>query len=136
MVSVITLVEMKSIFCLLFVLLFVELVIAQNGKILDKQLVDLSKTEVWYRISENNILKDEFAHLNNLDFFFITYQSDSLVINGILIEPKSSGKYPVVIFNRGGNRDFAPLNLSTIINYTSRNLETIQCLLGLQIIQC
>ncbi len=105
---------------MLFVLLFVELVIAQNGKILDKQLVDLSKTEVWYRISENNILKDEFAHLNNLDFFFITYQSDSLVINGILIEPKSSGKYPVVIFNRGGNRDFAPLNLSTIINYTSK----------------
>ena len=26
----------------------------------------------------------------------------------------------MVIFNRGGNRDFAPLNLETLINYTSR----------------
>jgi dipeptidyl aminopeptidase/acylaminoacyl peptidase len=103
-----------------FLLFCSGLVFSQNGIILSKTLVDLPTTPIWERISENDTLKRNFQHLNNLDFFFITYQSDSLVVKGILVEPKKFGKYPVVIFNRGGNRDFAQLNISTLIKYTSK----------------
>ncbi len=50
----------------------------------------------------------------------LRYQSDSLVVKALLITPKEDGKFPVVVFNRGGNRNFAPLTLETMINYTSR----------------
>ncbi|PSG88784.1 peptidase [Aurantibacter aestuarii] len=105
---------------LIFLLLFAGLGFSQNGKLLSKNLVDLSKTPIWNKISENNVLKADFEHLKSLDFYFITYESDGLQVNGLLIEPKKVGKYPVVIFNRGGNRDFGRLTVSTMIMYTSK----------------
>lgn len=111
-------------------LLFVNFGISQNGRIITKQLLDLSTTRVWDKISENNIIKPDYIHLKKIDFFSITYLSDSLVVKGILVEPKKEGKYPVVIFNRGGNRSFAPLNLSTIINYTSKLAEAGYIIIG------
>lgn len=38
------------------------------------------------------------------------YNSDGLRIKGYLSEPSEPGKYPIVIFNRGGNRSFGELN--------------------------
>lgn len=93
--------------------------VAQNGKLLSKEPVDLSGTPAWKRISENGQLLTEYQHLHTLNFYRITYQSDSLVVNGMLVEPKKPGKYPVVIFNRGGNRNFAPLTVGTLVFYTS-----------------
>ncbi|WP_181256228.1 alpha/beta hydrolase family protein [Aurantibacter aestuarii] len=111
---------MYRILTLIFLLLFAGLGFSQNGKLLSKNLVDLSKTPIWNKISENNVLKADFEHLKSLDFYFITYESDGLQVNGLLIEPKKVGKYPVVIFNRGGNRDFGRLTVSTMIMYTSK----------------
>jgi dipeptidyl aminopeptidase/acylaminoacyl peptidase len=93
---------------------------AQNGKIISKKLVDISQTPIWSKISQDNELHSDFEHLKKLNFYFITYQSDSLEVKGILVEPKKDGKYPVVIFNRGGNRDFSPLSLGTMMNYASK----------------
>ena len=121
---------MKRVLFSIFFFFFLSFGFAQNGKLISKKVIEITDTSVWNRISENNILKEEFAHLENLDFFSITYQSDSLVINGILVEPKIEGIYPVVIFNRGGNRDFAPLNLSTIINYASKLAEQGYVIIG------
>ncbi|WP_300025866.1 prolyl oligopeptidase family serine peptidase [uncultured Maribacter sp.] len=111
---------MKDIFYFILNLTIINIGFAQNGKLISKEVIDITNTPVWNRVSENNALKPDFIHLEKLDFFSITYQSDSLKIQGILVEPKIEGVYPVIIFNRGGNRDFAPLNLSTIINYTSK----------------
>ncbi|MEJ6711592.1 MAG: prolyl oligopeptidase family serine peptidase [Flavobacteriales bacterium] len=99
---------------------FLSFGFAQNGKIISKKLVDISQTPIWSRISQDNELHYDFEHLKKLNFYFITYQSDSLEVQGIVVEPKKDGKYPVVIFNRGGNRDFSPLNLGTMMNYTSK----------------
>ena len=121
---------MNRVLFSIFFFFFLGFGFAQNGKLISKKVIEITDTSVWNRISENNILKEEFAHLENLDFFSITYQSDSLVINGILVEPKIEGIYPVVIFNRGGNRDFAPLNLSTIINYASKLAEQGYVIIG------
>jgi len=38
----------------------------------------------------------------------------------MMIIPKKDEIYPVVIFNRGGNRNFSPLNIGTLILYSSK----------------
>jgi acetyl esterase/lipase len=82
---------------------------AQNlkqGEIYSKRLIQLSEIPpIWDDLSEDDELKEEYKYLNEVNFFLITYKSDSLLINGIIAEPKRSGKFPVVIFNRGGNKE-------------------------------
>ena len=123
--------RIKSTFILLFsILLNFGNAFSQNGKIISKEIVDLSKTLVWNKISINDTLVTEYEYLKNLNFYFITYQSDSLKVKGIILEPKKEGKYPVVIFNRGGNRDFAQLTVATMIMYTSKLAEQGYVIIG------
>lgn len=78
----------------------------KSGQILSKKLIKLSEIKpLWEKIAENDTLKNNFKHLNDIDFFSITYKSDSLLVNGIIAEPKKEGKFPVIIFNRGGNKE-------------------------------
>lgn len=92
----------------------------QNGKILSKKLVNLTETRMRSRISQNGELTAGYAYLKQLSLYAITYQSDSFTVNGFLLEPSAPGKYPVVIFNRGGNRDFGALTEEVMISYTSK----------------
>jgi dipeptidyl aminopeptidase/acylaminoacyl peptidase len=119
----------KFIFLFLF-FLNIGNTFSQNGKIISKKIVDLSKTPIWSKITINDTLKNDYKHLKNLNFYFITYQSDSLKVNGILLEPKKKGKYPVVIFNRGGNRDFASLTIATMVMFTSKLAEQGYVIIG------
>ncbi len=111
--------SLKLIISLVF-LLFVNTTNAQNGKILSKGLVDISETPVWRMVSENDVLKPDYEHLNRLDFYAIIYESDGLKVRGIIVEPKAEGKYPVVIFNRGGNRDYGQLTIGTMVMVMSK----------------
>jgi len=78
----------------------------KQGQIQSKKLIDLSTIKpIWKKIAENNTLKSEFKYLDDVDFFAIRYKSDSLLVNGIIAEPKREGKFPVIIFNRGGNKE-------------------------------
>lgn len=120
----------SKILCFLFVLILANQGFAQNGKLITKNSIDLSKTPIWTKISENDNLTTEYKYLDALDFYFITYWSDSLQVKGILIEPNEAGKYPVVIFNRGGNRNFAELTLETMIRYTSKLAEQGYVIIG------
>ena len=119
----------KIIYLFLFLLNFGN-AFSQNGKIISKEIVDLTKTPIWSKISISDTLKSEYEYLKNLNFYFITYQSDSLKVNGIILEPKKNGKYPVVIFNRGGNRDFAPLTIATMVMSTSKLAEQGYVIIG------
>ena len=101
----------------------ISLGFAQNGKLLSKELIDISSSPYWYQFSENDTLKTNYKHLNNLNFFAITYQSDSSIVKGITVEPKKEGVFPVVIFNRGGNANFAELDVSTLIYFTAKLAE-------------
>ena len=96
---------------------------SQNGKILSKKLIDISSSPYWYQFSENDTLKTNYKYLNKLDFYAITYQSDSSIVKGITVEPKKEGVFPVVIFNRGGNAKFAELDVSTLIYFTAKLAE-------------
>lgn len=99
--------------------LFLSFGFAQDGKILAKKPVDLSKTPIWAKISSDDKLLPKFKHLARLQFYFITYESDSLEVGALMVEPKKKGKYPVIIFNRGGNRNFGKLSIATLITFAS-----------------
>lgn len=97
---------MKKLFFLLLLLGSFTLY-GQNGKLLAQRsfvLADstIASLEKWWpdvrQISES-VLASE-----------ITYVSDGLKIKGYLVVPKKPGKYPCLIYNRGGNRDFSELN--------------------------
>ncbi|MBO0593997.1 prolyl oligopeptidase family serine peptidase [Cellulophaga sp. E16_2] len=121
---------MKIILTSTFFLLFLSFGFAQNGKLISKNLVDISNTPIWNRISQDNVLHSDFEHLKKLDCYSITYESDGQKVRGLLIEPKKKGKYPVVIFNRGGNRDFAQLTVGTMIMYGSKLAEQGYVIIG------
>lgn len=121
---------MNRILISTFFFLFLNSGFAQNGKLISKRLVDISNTTIWNKISQNNELLPSFEHLKKLDFYSITYVSDNQKVKGLLVEPKKDGKYPVVIFNRGGNRDFAQLTIATLIMYTSKLAEQGYIIIG------
>jgi dipeptidyl aminopeptidase/acylaminoacyl peptidase len=114
---------MKNTLITIILTFWISLCFSQNGKLLSKELIDISSSPYWYQFSENDTLKTNYKYLNNLDFYAITYQSDSSIVKGITVEPKKEGVFPVVIFNRGGNAKFAELDVSTLIYFTAKLAE-------------
>lgn len=100
---------------LIFTLLLSVYCLSQNGKIIEKQQIEIKDLPLWPQISENDTLKTEFHFFNDLNLFSILYWSDSLKVKGVYLEPKIGEKYPVVIFNRGGNRTFNSLSPSMML---------------------
>jgi len=98
-------------FLLKFLILFISLnLFAQNGKIIDKQIVDWKNDpEIIAIVLENGKLKPNYTYLNDITIEKITYESDKLKVRGYLATPKSNGNYPCIIYNRGGNKEFGKL---------------------------
>lgn len=114
---------MKTILNTILLTFWASLGFAQNGKLMSKSLIDISTTKYWYQFSINDTLATEYKYLDNLNFYAITYKSDSSIVKGITVEPKKEGVFPVVIFNRGGNANFAELDVSTLIYFTAKLAE-------------
>ncbi|CAM4101852.1 MULTISPECIES: alpha/beta hydrolase family protein [Flavobacterium] len=101
----------------LFLLVLFTNVRAQEKKLLLKEnLIELSKTPIYSRLTEvkdgQTEFKNQFKYLDSIEIYTITYLSDGLKINGLLVKPKKQGKYPCIIYNRGGNRDFGVLKIA------------------------
>ena len=112
---------MKKLTFLTLTLFIITSAFAQDGKLLSKKAADLSQTPIWKKLTtEDGTLQPAYSHLDKLNFYFITYMSDGIKVHGILTEPKKEGKYPVIMFNRGGNRTYGQLNLGSMIMMTSR----------------
>ncbi len=94
---------MKIFTSLLAYLIIGYSLFSQDGKLLEKEPFILNKEIISKIQTADSALA---VGLLNLNFYKITYLSDSLKVKGILIEPKAEGKYPCIIANRGGNRDF------------------------------
>lgn len=79
--------------------------------LLDQSLItDWSPYPFYERISDGqNGWNEAYQYLDSIEVFRITYLSDGLKINGLLVKPKEAGNYPCIIYNRGGNRDFGQL---------------------------
>ena len=84
---------------------------AQESIILEKNKIEWKDYSSIFEDSENREFVNGFQFLENIDIYEITYLSDGLNIQSFAAIPKKEGKYPVIIFNRGGNRDFGALQL-------------------------
>lgn len=58
-------------------------------------------------------------HLENVNIYDITYNSfDKTKVKGFLLLPNEDGKkYPVIIFNRGGNGSYGMVNDQYIVTF-------------------
>lgn len=50
----------------------------------------------------------------------ILYPSDGLQVRGYVVAPRTEGRYPCVIYNRGGNREFGALRRRFVTNALGR----------------
>lgn len=60
-----------------------------------------------------------YNYLDSLDFSVLTYLSDGLKVKAYVVQPKLKGKYPCIIFNRGGNKEFGAWNPVGAIRFLS-----------------
>ncbi|WP_299684830.1 prolyl oligopeptidase family serine peptidase [uncultured Dokdonia sp.] len=80
---------------------------AQNGKIIKKeQLVISDSTMVIIQKADPDLMKA----IKNVEFFNITYLSDSLKVKGFIVKPVGEGRFPCIISNRGGTAEFGSWN--------------------------
>jgi len=95
-----------------FIILFISLNLSsQNGKIIDRQILDWKNDpEISNIVYKDGILKKQYNFLHDVIIEKITYQSDGLKVKGYLAQPKNNGKYPCIVYNRGGNKEFGKLN--------------------------
>ena len=105
---------MKYITIFSFLLIFTNCKAQENNLIVNQRLIsDLSETISMYEMTEEvngrTEWKENYKYLDNIEIYTITYLSDGLKIKGLLVKPKKKGKYPCIIYNRGGNRDFGEI---------------------------
>ena len=94
----------------LFIILFTISSIAQNGKIIDRKEYNWKNdSDISKIIFKEGKLKDKYQYLNEVTIEKITYQSDGLKVVGYLVQPIKTDKYPCIIYNRGGNKEFGKL---------------------------
>ncbi len=103
---------------LLLVLYLSSMVFAYNGKIISKREL---KTESLRKIMKKNYkLFRPFAFLNKVKIYSITYLSDGLKVEGFLSIPRGKGKFPIIIYNRGGNKNFGAITVKKLVNIIGR----------------
>jgi dipeptidyl aminopeptidase/acylaminoacyl peptidase len=105
---------MKYIIIFAFLLILTNCQSQETKLLLKQELIsDLSETismyEMTTEVNGRTEWKERFKYIDSIEIYRITYLSDGLKINGFLVKPKKKGKYPCVIYNRGGNRSFGSL---------------------------
>lgn len=114
----------KFLFLALFI--FSKAIIAQekNYSISDK-----------YSLENFSKMKIIHNHLQKVKIYDIEYRStDNLKIKGFLIEPNNlSEKYPVVIYNRGGNGGYGMVSEPFIVNFLSKIASSGFIVIGSQL---
>ena len=87
---------------------------AQDGKMISTEE---------FRFADSTLIKmrTAFPEAGNIaeqiSFSRITYLSDGLKVKGFAAVPKKPGKYPCIIFNRGGNREFGAINERMLLRF-------------------
>ena len=105
------LIVMRCIFFFAF-LVFCNSCVAQENLIVDKTKINWNEYDGLYQDSTKTKFIEKFHFLENIDLYEITYLSDGFKIESYAAIPKNvEGKIPVIIYNRGGNRDFGALQL-------------------------
>lgn len=75
--------------------------------------LDYTKTPVYKAVNQH---PENFEYLEHINIYSVGHISDGLFLTGLMVTPKLPGKYPVIVFNRGGNRDLGSLIAATAVN--------------------
>ena len=84
-----------------------------NGRIISEEEFNVKSFDTLYlRLSdEKGNLKAKYTYLDEVETKTFFYESDGLKVKGYMAYPKEvSKKHPIIIYNRGGNREFGNLN--------------------------
>jgi len=63
---------------------------------------------------------EEFPYLPGTEAQAMTYRSGGLRVKGFLARPRASGPHPCILYNRGGNREFAAITPDTVARLLCR----------------
>jgi len=82
---------------------------AQSKKLIRVKAIDnIEETPIYPRLTEEIegaiTWKSDYRYIDSIEMNWITYLSDGLKVGGLMVKPKKPGKYPCIIYNRGGNR--------------------------------
>jgi dipeptidyl aminopeptidase/acylaminoacyl peptidase len=80
-----------------------------DGQTFAFEPIDYTKTPIYKQIKKH---PEQYTYLDRVVLYRILYLSDGLKITGLMAAPKSDGKFPVVLYNRGGNREYGSLLVS------------------------
>jgi dipeptidyl aminopeptidase/acylaminoacyl peptidase len=70
------------------------------------------------KIIQQKQIKNESEYSDKVNCYQIQYKSDDLDVVGFVLIPQSAGsKFPVLIFNRGGNRETAKISRLNALKY-------------------
>ena len=103
----------------LFILLYLRLaaatpLAAQDGRLLERTPFEWPKDFV---DDMRTSMPEVDSVLAAVKVYRITYLSDGLKVKGFLAEPTKPGRYPSIIYNRGGNREFGKINAGQLLFY-------------------
>jgi dipeptidyl aminopeptidase/acylaminoacyl peptidase len=85
---------------------------SQDGKIIEQTEYTNADSIV---SNAEKLIPDIRAAIAKVSFYHITYLSDGLKVKGYLAVPKQMGKFPCVIFNRGGSKEFSAITNSSFL---------------------
>ncbi|MBK6264019.1 prolyl oligopeptidase family serine peptidase [Marivirga sp. S37H4] len=83
-----------------------------NGSNILLHSVDYQNAPIAKRIKHH---PENYTYLDQVEIHSMAYNSDSLMISGFMVQPKKPGKYPVIIFNRGGNQELGRLLIASAV---------------------
>ena len=103
---------------------------AQNGKITEQIKISAVADSI---VKPSSRYYDTLSRiLENVDIYRITYISDGLKVKGYIDLPKKPGKYPCIIYNRGGNREYSKLTKQHFMGRMAEMASWGYCVVGSQ----
>lgn len=85
----------------------------ESGQTLKWKPVDITHTPIYKKVKRHS---EQYKYLDDVEIFSIGHISDSLLLTGFMVAPQKEGKYPVIVFNRGGNQELGRLLVATAVD--------------------
>ena len=106
---------------------------SQDGKILEQTKIDSSFVDsLFERYPDPKEYALATHRMALVDIYRITYLSDGLKVKGYMDLPKAPGRYPCIIYNRGGNRENGRLTVQDWVKYMAQMATWGYCVVASQ----
>ena len=88
-----------------------------NGKIVKIEYYDFDKNiaENVHELKQEGYKKYFDLYKEYFSYYRMEYLSDGLKVVGFIVKPKKEGKYPVIIYNRGGLKEIGKIDIKELI---------------------